>query len=278
MKVKLAIGFLLIYLVLLDHQGMAQSSGQQKRAMQANLSTISSHPNDQKPFVPRLRISVKSQFPLQQAIGVEVISRKRLSGYLGYGQYSRFYTRLMLDQLPGKSLSQQARRTFIKERVQNGRVIELAGMYTPRVRQRLYGGLSLQFQRLSIYSTPQELVEHFDPSHSNGNYDKIQNLVDNTPFLKKFYETEVVYPEIRPIQVGILIGKQFVFSRLPRLGLHLEMSYQLTVQTTASVEGGGRLAQFLMTNYVNPILAQKAAESFSNFRYPTLALRVSYGF
>lgn len=275
---KLVIRLLLIYIVLWSNQAIAQRAVQSKSGIQTSRSTLSPRPGQQKLFVPRLRISVKSQFPLQQAIGIEVISQRKFSGYLGYGQYSRFYTRLMLDQLPGKSLSQQARRTFIKERVQNGRVIELAGWYTPPIRQRLYGGVSVQWQKLSLYSTPKELVEHFDPGNSNGYLDKIQHIVDNSPFLEKFYETEVVFPEIRPIQVGILIGKQFMLSRLPRLGLHLEMSYQFTVRTTASVEGGGTLAKFLMTNYVNPILQQKASESFSNFRYPTLAARVSYAF
>ena len=227
-------------------------------------------------FVPKTTLSIKSQFPIQQALGLEIMTPAFVSFYIGYGQFSRFYTVVALDALPNEREDQAARRQFIKDKLKNGRVLELGCYYHLVNKKGLYLGLNFQFQRFSMPSTPIELVEEYNFGDPDNFSEDIQDLIDNNGLVRSFYESTIIEPVVRPIQLSFMIGKRFRFKNTPRLGLHTELSYQFNLHTGTSVESPSLIGNILVNSFIDPILENRSDTSFDGFNLPTLAVRLSY--
>lgn len=228
-------------------------------------------------FLPKTMLGIKTQFPIQHALNLEMrIGNTPLSTQFGIGQFSRFYTLIALNMIDAKTEGAQVRKDFIKVRLRNGSVIEL-GLMAHHIQKRFYGGLSLQFQRSSMAATPEELVEQFDFADDSDLRSNIDSLVAKHQIVADFYTSTVVYPTICPLQMGFVLGKLWRFKN-PRLALHAELGYSFNLATPLKIEGkSGFLVNLLLDSYVNPLVKGQNAKSFSSFRYPSLALRLSYG-
>lgn len=229
-------------------------------------------------FLPKTMLGFKTQFPIQHALNLEVRwGNLPLSAQLGLGQFSRFYTLIALKVIDAKTEEARVRKDFIKARLRNGSVIEL-GLMAHHIQKRFYGGVSLQFQRTSLAATPEELVTHFDFEGKADLRDNIDSLVAKYQIVEDFYTSTVVYPTIRPVQMGLMMGKIWRFKN-PRLALHAELGYSFNLAAPLKIEGGnnGFLVNLLLDSYINPLVEGQNAQSFSSFRYPSLALRLSYG-
>lgn len=226
--------------------------------------------------IPGILVGAKSQFPIQQAIGLEFVSPFNISAYAGIGQYSRYYTVLALDLLPGKNENQLSRKQFIKDKMENGSVFEIGSAYHFRKIRGFYAGLTIQFQKFSMTSTTRELIEEYDFGDSENKREALLDLVDRNPRLREFYQDEPVTSVIRPIQIGLHVGKRFVFRRLPKLGVHLELAGNRNVGTSSSVQSVSALGNVIVQQFAAPIVEKKSKESFRSLTLPTVSLRATY--
>ena len=243
---------------------------QQEKARQDSLMIL------WKRFVPGFTINLKSQFPIQQAIGIEIMTSSFISLYAGIGQFSRFYTLVALDALPGDTEQQDSRRQFLKDKLQNGFVFELGSYYHLVERKGLYAGANIQFQRFSMPSTPVELVEEYnfgDPDNFN---EDIQDLINNNNLVRQFYESTEIAPTVRPIQLSFLVGKRFRFKNAPKLAFQVEFSYLLNIHTGTSVESPSTIGRILVNRFIDPILDNRSNDSFDGFNLPSVSFRLSY--
>ncbi len=227
-------------------------------------------------YVPAVALRVKAQFPIQNAIDLRFNTKAHISGYIGIGQFSRAYVITALDFLPDDNPSQIARKQLLKDKLKNGFVLELGTAYHFVRLKDLYVGLSLQFQRFSLTATPQELVEEYDIGDNLDLLDDVLEFVETNELAQAFYETVVVKPIIRPIQLGLTIGKTFHFSKVPRLSLNLELSYSRNVTTRTELTSDSFIGRIIIGSFVNPILDEGTEDSFDEFNLPTLSLGVNY--
>ncbi|CAG4999945.1 hypothetical protein DYBT9275_02350 [Dyadobacter sp. CECT 9275] len=225
---------------------------------------------------PLLTVSLKSQFPIQQAIGVEVMTKTKLSGYLGFGQFSRFYTTVALNALPNKKVEQQMRRQFIKDKLRNGTVFEIGLAYHLPKRRKFYAGINFQNQNFTLPSTTKELIENYDFLDSQDRKDKILDMVDKNTRLQEFYETTEIISKVTLQRLGVTLGRRFGFRKIPRFGLHMELSGQWNIGSRTSIESSSFIGNVLVNQFAEPILREKTKESFSSFYLPSLTLRISY--
>ncbi len=223
-----------------------------------------------------LTVSLKSQFPIQQAIGLEVMTKLKLSGYLGFGQFSRFYTTVALNALPNRKVEQQMRRQFIKDNLRDGTVFETGLAYHFSKRRKYYAGLNFQNQKFTLPSTTQQLVENYDFLDGQGRKDKILDLVDRNTRLREFYETTQIISKVTLQRLGITLGRRFSFSKIPRFGFHTELSAQWNMGSRTAIGSSSTIGNVLIKQFAEPILQEKTKESFSSFFLPSLTLRVSY--
>lgn len=227
-------------------------------------------------YVPGFTLNLKSQFPIQQALGIEVMTPFFLSFYAGYGQFSRFYTVIALDVLPETDPSQSSRKQLIKDKLNNGSVFELGTYFHFVNRSGLYGGINIQFQKFDMTTTAQEMVEKYDFGNSSDFADEIQDIIENNNLVKDFYENTEISPTIKPIQLGLLVGKRFRFKKAPQLGLHLELAYHFNINTKTTLTSPSFIGQIIVDSFVNPILESNSDISFDAFNLPSLTARLSY--
>ncbi|PSL18787.1 hypothetical protein CLV60_12916 [Dyadobacter jiangsuensis] len=251
----------LVYLLFFVHSGPMAQTGDKKIAGKRAAILI---------------VSLKSQFPIQQAIGLEVMVKPKLSGYLGFGQFSRFYTTVALNALPNKKVEQQMRRKFIKDNLRDGTVFETGLAYHFAKRNRFYAGLNFQNQKFTLPSTTQQLVENYDFLDAQGRKDKILDLIEKNARLREFYETTRIISKVTLQRLGITLGRRFGFSKIPRFGFHTELSAQWNIGSGTAIESSSPIGNILIKQFAEPILQERTQESFSSFFLPSLTLRVSY--
>ncbi len=230
----------------------------------------------QHKYVPSVMLKLKTQFPIQHAVGIEIVTDAKISMHASIGQFSRFYTVVALETLAQNDENQEIRQEFFKERLRNGLVIELGSNYF-FLKRGYYAGLNFQFQRFSLSGTLEELVENFDFNDTQGFGNDIQELVGQNQNLQNFYEQTTVYPTFSPLQMGFTLGKRFRFKKHPGLGLHFELGYSFNVLPRVKVETDNFITQTLMDRFVNPLIQNSATESFSTFNYPTISFGISAG-
>jgi hypothetical protein len=227
-------------------------------------------------YLPAATINLKSQFPIQHAIGLEFNTPIYLSTYIGIGQLSRAYLVTATNFLPEDDPAQAIRKQFIKDKLKNGFVLELGTHYHFSRRRHFYAGLNLQFQRFTLPATPQELAEEYDFGDAQGFTDDIQSQLDDNAFLQNFYENTVIEPVIRPIQLGLTLGKKFYFKKASRLFLDVEFSYQFNISNNVKIKSESFIGQILLDNFIAPILDEGSNDSFQGFNLPSLSFRIGY--
>jgi hypothetical protein len=241
--------------------------------------TLAQIPGDtvpKKKLAQILTASLKSQFPIQQAIGLEVMTKMKLAGYLGFGQFSRFYTTVALNALPNKKVEQQMRREFIKDNLRDGTVFEAGLAYHFPKRREFYAGINFQNQNFKLPSTTKQLVENYDFLDGQDRKDQILDLVDNNARLREFYETTEIISKVTLQRLGITIGRRFGFRKTPRFGFHAELSGQWNIGSRTAIESSSLIGNVLVNQFAEPILQEKTKEGFSSFFLPSLTVRVSY--
>lgn len=224
----------------------------------------------------KVHLDLKVQFPIQDAIGLGFISPGRLSGYMGFGMLSRAYTVTALDLIPAKNDNEKVRQQFIKDKLENGFVFELGGYYHFQRLKGFYTGFFLQFQRFTMSVTPQEMVENYDFGDTQGLSDNLQEILDNNEAAQSFYENTILVPTVRPIQVGLAVGKSFQLRKIPRLTICPELSYQMNLTTKSSIESDSFVGQIIVNQIISPILSSGSSANFKGFNVPGLTLKISY--
>ena len=250
--------------------------GQQNQVLKSDEKKLDAKAVQNRAYLPRATINLKSQFPIQHAIGLEFNTPIFLSTYFGIGQLSRAYWVTAINFLPDDNLAQATRKQFIKDKFKNGFVLELGTHYHFMRRRHFYAGLNLQFQRFALPATPMELVEEYDFGDTQGFSDDIQNQLEVNGFLRDFYENAILEPIVYPIQLGITLGKKFYFKKATRLFLDIEFSYQFNVSNNVHVKSESLIGQILVNNIITPILDEGSADSFKGFNLPALSLRLGY--
>lgn len=227
-------------------------------------------------FIPALTVYLKSQFPIQNAIGFEYCTSSRISGYAGFGQLSRAYMVIALDILPEGSEEEAVRKQFIKDNIQGGFDFEIGVNYHIAQWKDTYFGANIQFQRFKLKATPQELVEKYDFGDSLGFSDELLKVVNNNELAKSFYENTVIEPIFVPIQLGITVGKRFTFKNNRNLGLNIEASYQFNLSMKTSVESPSGTGKLIVDNFIEPIIVYGTSHSFRSFNLPSIAVKLNY--
>lgn len=227
-------------------------------------------------FLSAATVNLKTQYPIQHAISLEVASPIFLSGHVSVGQFSRFYTKSALEFLPQEDEAQIKRKEFVQDKLQNGFVFEIGVKYHIVKWRNTYAGLNMQIQRFKLPTTTQEMVEEYDFGDTQGRLGDILTLVESSPALNNFYENAMLTPSITNFQLEFKLGKRFHFKKLSKLFLDLEVSYQFNLSAQVSIEAPSAIGNNLIENFVKPILNQGSEESFGGFALPTIGLRLSY--
>ncbi|MBT29909.1 MAG: hypothetical protein CMO01_09640 [Thalassobius sp.] len=229
-----------------------------------------------KKFIPAVTLNLKSEFPLQHAISIEFATQKFISFYVGMGMFSRAYAVTATNFLPAENTEEEMRQKFIKDKMENGSVLELGSYYHFVKKKDVYVGLNIQFQQFKLSATPQELVEEYDFADSQNLGETLQDLIDNNSTINAFYENTIIEPQVKPIQLGITIGKRFPLTRNRKLALNTEIAYHFNIATYTTLTSTSLAGQILINNIINPILENNTDASFNSFNLPSVSLRLNY--
>ena len=229
-----------------------------------------------KEFTYPLHLYIKTQFPVQHALGLEFTHEKGIDIRASFGIFSRSYTLLALEFLEDENATENERQQFFKDRLNSGTVIELNAGYF-HLPTGLSGNISFQFQRFSISTTSYELLENLDYGDDIVDQSELDEALEDSETLEDFYYNETVYPTIRPIQLVINLEKRFRFSKAPRISLAMALSYSFNLTTRTSIEAKSSLGSYIMDNYVNPTLDQSTTQSFGSFNLPSITFQLNIG-
>lgn len=250
--------------------------GQQNPGSQSIKEAQDSIAIHQHRFLSSATVYLKTQYPIQHGMGVEIATPSFFSVHLGGGQLSRLYTRSALEFLSQDDDSQLKRKEFLQDNLQNGVVLEFGTQYHILKWRNVYAGLNIQVQQLKVQATAQELVEEYDFGNTLGYQEGVLALVENVPTLTTFYEDAVLTPSLTAIQVEAKVGKRIHFKKMKQLFLDLELSYQSNISTTVSVDTPSQASEVLLERFIKPILDEGTEDSFGSFAFPTIGVRLSY--
>lgn len=250
--------------------------GQPHQLLESGMGGLDATAINQGKFLSHGTVHLKTQYPIQHAIGVEVATPFFLSGHLGIGQLSSFYAKSALEFLPEEDESQLKRRELIQDKLKDGFVFEFGVQYHVLPWRNLYAGLNLQIQQFKIQASPQELAEEYDFGDTQGFREEILGLIENVPVLSSFYENTVLSPSLTAIQLEAKVGKRIHFKKMKSVFLDVEVSYQTNLSAAASVNTSSTAGEVLMENFIKPILEEGTEDSFSSFSFPTVGVRISY--
>ncbi|MEA5139238.1 hypothetical protein [Arcicella rigui] len=223
------------------------------------------------------QISIKTQFPIQHALGIEFISPIGLSSYFGLGQLSRNYTVLATNALPAKDENQAERQRFIKDKMKNGSVFEVGMNYYFGKKRKLYSGVNIQFQHFTLPATPKELFEKYNFGDQLALQNDLDDLLDR-PIVQNFFENTLLTPNVNPIQLGFLLGFSIKIGKSEKLFLNPELNYQINLYTKTKVSASNPIGNILVNNIINPTIKQGSEESFGTFKLPSISLKFVYRF
>ena len=230
----------------------------------------------QHPFLSRTTIYLKTQYPIQHGMGIEVATPFFFSAHIGGGQLSRLYATSALEFLPQEDDTQLRRKEFIQDNLQNGFVFEFGIQYHILKWRTIYVGLNVQVQQFKVQATPQELVEEYDFGDTQDYLEEITTLVENAPTLTAFYENAELAPRLNAIQIEVKLGKRIHFKKMKNLFLDLELSYQSNLSAPISIQTPSTVGEVLIERFIKPILTEGTDDSFSGFAIPTVGARLSY--
>lgn len=288
MKSKLMYYLFLVCCLLFSLKGLSQQtldwkewdkktdSVSKKRKMQENLDKF----NDsiiisRKKYVPEWTISLKTQFPIQHALGIEYVTKRHISAYMGFGQFSKSYILTATDFLPSDDEEKASRKAFIKDKLENGFVFEVGSYYHFTKWKDFYFGVNIQFQRFTLPATPKELVEDYNFADEE-ELDNIQSEINANPTLRSFYENTIISPVIKPIQLGLTVGKRFSFNAIPRWSLNPEVSFHFNLTTKTTFDSDSFAGNIIINRFIEPRIGSSSSSSFSSFNFPSISLRVTY--
>ena len=221
-----------------------------------------------------LALNAKTQFPIQHALGFEIITKKGLSFSFGIGQLSRGYTVAAMNFLKAENENDERRKQFIQDKMNNGLVVEFGSNYYPKNTKDFYFGVNLQLQRFTLPATTQELIENY------GFADQIdqENLDDalENSLVEFFYENTIVEPIVKPVQLGLLVGKKFGFKKIPNLFLLAELNYQFNLNTNTTFDSPTVVGQIIVDSFIEPNFDPSTQESFEEFNLPSLSIKLQY--
>lgn len=218
--------------------------------------------------------NAKTQFPIQHALGFEVISKKGFSFTFSLGQLSRGYTVAATNFLKSEDENQERRKRFIQDKMENGLVIEFGSNFYPKNFSNFYFGANLQLQRFTLPATTQELIEDYGFADQI-NQETLENALEND-LVQFFYENTIVEPIVKPVQLGLLFGKKFGFSKIPGLFLMAELNYQFNINTKTTFESPTLVGQVIVDSFIEPNFDPSTQDSFDSFDLPSLSIRVQY--
>ena len=221
-----------------------------------------------------LALNAKTQFPIQHALGIEIINKKGLSFSFGMGQLSRGYTVAAMNFLKAENENDEQRKQFIKDKMNNGLVVEFGSNYYPKNTKDFYFGVNLQLQRFTLPATAQELIENYGFADQI-DQETLDDALENS-LVEFFYENTIVEPIVKPVQLGLLVGKKFRFKKMPNLFLMTELNYQFNLNTNTTFESPTVVGQIIIDSFIEPNFDPSTAESFEEFNLPSLSIRIQY--
>lgn len=231
---------------------------------------------ENKDFSYPVDLYLKTQFPVQHALGLRFTHESGIELLGSFGIFSRSYTLIALEFLEDENSTENERQEFFKDRLRSGTVIEFGAGYF-HFPSGFSGSLTFQFQRFSISATSEELINNLDFGDELVDDSELQDALEDSETLEDFYYNETVYPTIRPIQLVLNIEKKFRFRKVPRISLSVAFSFSMNIATRTSIEANSTLGTIIMDNYVNPTLKQSSTESFGTFNLPSLTLQLNIG-
>ena len=250
--------------------------GQQTQQFNSEKHTQDSIAIHQRQFLSGATLYLKTQYPIQHGVGVEVATPFFFSGHIGVGQLSSFYVKSALEFLPQDGDAQVKRKELIQDNLKDGFLFEFGTQYHILKWRNFYAGLNLQVQKFTINVTAQEVVEEYALGNTEGYSEEVLGLVQNVPALNAFYENATLAPSLTAIQVEAKLGKRIHFKNLKKLFLDIELSYQSNLSSRISIKTPSQTGDVLVERFVRPILDEGTEDSFSSFSFPTIGVRVSY--
>lgn len=229
-----------------------------------------------KRFLYPSQFYLKTEFPIQTAIGYQFMTPVGLAFHGSVGLYPRAFTKVVLNLVPDDRPNAQL-TDFLEDRLRNGSVIELGtGYYS--LKSGFFGLLGLQFQQYSFSATLDELVETLDVGEQlSSNGTDFTEMLETSPTLSTFYYDETLYPTFRPLNLAVSGGKLFRFSAVPQFSVKLAIAYSFNLRTKFSVESSSPVGRLITSNVINPLLAENAQAS-NTVGLPTVSLTVCYQF
>ncbi|MEL7532403.1 MAG: hypothetical protein AAFN10_13880 [Bacteroidota bacterium] len=226
-----------------------------------------------KQFLYQSKLYLKTEFPTQLALGYQYISQSGFSFHASTGIYPSGFTRLLLNLAENESPEAAELQQFFSDRLQNGSVNELGIGYF-RLKSGVFALASLQFQKFSIATTTNELIENLD---TEIDATEIESQLEEIPALEDFFYGETVYPTFRSVNLVLSAGKTFRFASMPRFSLSTHLSYGINLSSSLRVEANSFIGNTVMNNFVNPNLAD-SDQAIGIRGIPSLSLSLNYQF
>ncbi|MEL6654499.1 MAG: hypothetical protein AAFQ87_27240 [Bacteroidota bacterium] len=227
----------------------------------------------QRKYLYQSNLYFKTEFPIQLALGYQFTGKKGISFHASTGLYPAAFTRVLLNQAPAETQAEADFQAFISDRLQNGSVNEIGFGYTS-LQSGLYALISLQFQRFSIETTTNELIENLDTELDAAT---LEEQFEALPALENFFYEESIYPTFRPTNLVLSVGKTFRFAAIPRFSLSTHLSYGINLSSSLQVEANSFIGNTVANSFINPGLAS-SNQNIAFRGLPSLSLRVNYHF
>jgi hypothetical protein len=220
-------------------------------------------------LLPAFRLRIGTEAPLQLMIGVDVPITNVFSLRLDWGKLFTPYTSAIFQRFGADTST--SRTEFIDNHFAGGRIWTIGSYFHFR---KFYGGPFFQFQKYGFRSTPMELVRGM----ATDRVDEIEDKIYSSRFqkAKEFYEEKEMKPAIFPTQVGIQIGRRFLFRRIPQFGIDVAAAYSMNVGVRARLDSSNSVVGNVIGSLVEPEMESKIGERFRNLRIPSLTVSFCY--
>jgi hypothetical protein len=124
-------------------------------------------------------------------------------------------------------------------------------------------------------STSKELIENYGFA-TEDILQEIQDITEENSVVRSFYESTIIEPIVKPIQLGITVGKRFSFKKFSRFSINPELTYHYNLTTRTTFQSDSFVGNIIITNFIEPNLDPSTSLSFDTFNFPSLIIRFTY--
>jgi hypothetical protein len=221
-------------------------------------------------ILPGAQLKISTMFTLTIGGGAEFAINRFTSLHVSYGTMFDPYMNLLFDRFESRSTANPEQIAFIRANYAGGRVWTLG---TNLHFRKYYVGPFLQSQKFIMKSTSRTFVETLAPDRAQ----EINDLAIHSPdIVENFYNYSEIKAAVYPVQLGVQLGKRFLFKQVPQLSIATEFGYSFNIDAKGKIDSrNGAIGDFL-NNIVGPVINESLEKRFNSIQIPTASLSIIY--